>query len=281
MDLFIKEAIRKLNQDMPIDLTAKSAKKIYELFPIPREQKILWADNINDKKIYGMVLTDKGIFFRASPKAVKQANEGKDKKNAVKYIYHYFKWEYFNPNDFVLKPVDGESFDLYFDKKRLFNLTNRCNFFKIYNDSYEKMVKEATVSAENIFADLEAVVPENYAYVNNKHGHGEMAEEALTMLDKLQGRDAEVVGRTNEKNGADRIVDGVKIQTKFYSSGKGCINACFDKSTGEFRYKNDNGEPMLIEVPKDKYAEAIAEFRKKYWKERSRESQILMMHQNM
>ena len=263
MDLFIKEAIRKLNQDMPIDLTAKSAKKIYELFPIPREQKILWADNINDKKIYGMVLTDKGIFFRASPKAVKQANEGKDKKNAVKYIYHYFKWEYFNPNDFVLKPVDGESFDLYFDKKRLFNLTNRCNFFKIYNDSYEKMVKEATVSAENIFADLEAVVPENYAYVNNKHGHGEMAEEALTMLDKLQGRDAEVVGRTNEKNGADRIVDGVKIQTKFYSSGKGCINACFDKSTGEFRYKNDNGEPMLIEVPKDKYAEAIAEFRKK------------------
>ena len=83
-------------------------------------------------------------------------------------------------------------------------------------DSYEKIIKEATVSAENIFADLEAVVPENFARVNSKHGHGEMAEEALTLLDKLQGHEADVIGRTNEKNGADRIVDGAEIQTKYY-----------------------------------------------------------------
>ena len=88
-----------------------------------------------------------------------------------------------------------------------------------------------------------------------------MAEESLTLLDKIQGKDAEVVGRTNEKNGADRIVNGVEIQTKYYKTGKRCINACFDKTTGKFRYINSKGEPMMVEVPKDKYAEAINEFR--------------------
>ena len=67
------------------------------------------------------------------------------------------------------------------------------------------MIKEASVAAENVFADFEAVIPENFSRENTKTGHGEMAEEALTLLDKLQGRDAEVVGRTNEKNGADRV----------------------------------------------------------------------------
>ena len=88
-----------------------------------------------------------------------------------------------------------------------------------------------------------------------------MSEESLTLLDKIQGKDAEVVGRTNEKNGADRIVNGVEIQTKYYKTGKRCINACFDKTTGKFRYINSKGEPMMVEVPKDKYAEAINEFR--------------------
>ena len=263
MDLFIKNAIEDFKKQNEIVLSEKSKKKIYELFPVPREQKILWADNIQNNKVYGMVMTDVGIFFKASPTAVKQANEGVEKKDRVSSIYHYFRWEYFSPEDFELKKTSDGRFDVFFNGKRLFNIHSKSNFFKCYNSAYEKIVKEATVSAENIFADLEAVVPENYARVNNKHGHGEMAEEALTLLDKLQGREAEVVGRTNEKNGADRIVDGVEIQTKYYQTGKGCVDACFDKTTGQFRYQNAKGEPMMVEVPKDKYAEAVNEFRKK------------------
>ncbi len=263
MDLFIKDAVEDFKKNNNIVVTDKSKKKIYEQFPVPREQKILWADNMEKNKIYGMVITDMGIFFKASPTAVKQANEGVEKKDQISSIYHYFKWEFFNPNDFELKKVSEDRFDIYFDGKRLFTIHKSSNFFKCYTSSYEKFIKEATVSAENIFADLEAVVPENFARVNSKHGHGEMAEEALTLLDKLKGREAEVVGRTNEKNGADRIVDGVEIQTKYYKTGKGCIEACFDKTTGQFRYQNSKGEPMMIEVPKDKYFEAINEFRKK------------------
>ena len=83
MDIFIKEAIDKFNKDSEFTLTEKSKKKIYEQFPVPREQKILWADNIEKNKIYGTVITDIGIFFKASPTAVKQANKNKDKKKQV------------------------------------------------------------------------------------------------------------------------------------------------------------------------------------------------------
>lgn len=263
MELIVEEAIKEFKKINDTQLTAKEKKKIHELFPIPREQEILWADNIKKNKIYGMVLTDSGFFIKASPKAVKQANEGAEKKDRVSSIYHYIRWEYFNPEDFELKKVSDNRYDILFNGKRLFNIVSERDFFKYYSDTYDKIIKEATTSAENIFADLEAVVPENFAKVNSKHGHGEMAEEALTLLDKLQGKEAEVIGRTNEKNGADRIVDGVKIQTKYYSTGKSCINSCFDKTTGQFRYLDSNGKPILIEVPKDKYAEAINEFRNK------------------
>ena len=86
-------------------------------------------------------------------------------------------------------------------------------------------------------------------------GHGFVAEDANTLIDKLMGRKASVVGDNNAKNGADRIVDGISIQTKYYTTGKGAINACFDKD-GKFRYLI-NGKPMQIEVPKDKYDEAV------------------------
>ena len=210
-----------------------------------------------------MVVTDVGIFIRTPPNIIKKLNKETKKEEKIDSIYYYFKWEYFNLDDFKLKKNPENGYDVIFNKNKILEINDKCNFFKCYEDAYNKIVKEATVSAENIFAELEAVIPENFATVNSKHGHGEMAEEALTLLDKLKGNDAELIGRTNIKNGADRLVNGLEIQTKYYSSGKGCIEACFDKSTGEFRYQNSNGKPMLIEVPKDKYAEAINEFRKK------------------
>lgn len=80
MDAFIKDAIETFKKDSGIKLTEKSRKKIYEQFPVPREHKILWADDIEKNKIYGTVITDVGIFFKASPTAVKQANEKAEKR---------------------------------------------------------------------------------------------------------------------------------------------------------------------------------------------------------
>lgn len=96
---------------------------------------------------------------------------------------------------------------------------------------------------------------------HSRQGHGFAAERANNLIDKAMGRDAKVVGDDNIKNGADRIVNGVKIQSKYCQTGNRCINECFDKN-GEFRYW-DNGKPMQIEVPSDKYNSAVQAMRKK------------------
>lgn len=65
------------------------------------------------------------------------------------------------------------------------------------------------------------------------------------------------MGDDNAKNGADRIVDGVYIQSKYCATGSRCINECFEENgKGTFRYMID-GKPMQIEVPSDKYDEAL------------------------
>ena len=75
------------------------------------------------------------------------------------------------------------------------------------------------------------------------------------MWDVFHGNDAKIVGDDNAKNGADRIVNNVNIQTKYCASGSKCIQECFEN--GKFRYFNPDGSPMQIEVPSDMYAPAI------------------------
>lgn len=79
-------------------------------------------------------------------------------------------------------------------------------------------------------------------------GHGFAAERANHLFDKLSGKDAHIIGGDNAKNGADRLVDNVKIQTKFCNGGGKCIAECFEN--GKLRYW-DGDAPMKIEVPKD------------------------------
>jgi hypothetical protein len=111
-----------------------------------------------------------------------------------------------------------------------------------------------------------------YRTVNNQYeeekfharqGHGFAAERANTLFDKMTGHKAQVVGDDNAKNGADRIVDGVSIQSKYCATGSRCINECFaEDGKGSFRYMVD-GKPMEIEVPSDKYDAAVQAMREK------------------
>ncbi len=86
-------------------------------------------------------------------------------------------------------------------------------------------------------------------------GHGFAAERANHLYDMLHGKGAHIVGDDNVKNGADRMVDGINIQSKYCSSGSKCIKECFKND--EFRYFNADGTPMQIEVPSDKYDDAV------------------------
>lgn len=99
----------------------------------------------------------------------------------------------------------------------------------------------------------------NYAdnvILRAERGHGIAAEKANHLFDKFSGKDAHNVGADNAKNGADRLVDGIQIQTKYCATGSRCISDCFDDK-GVFRYVTSDGKPMQIEVPSDKYESAI------------------------
>ena len=63
-----------------------------------------------------------------------------------------------------------------------------------------------------------------------------------------------MVGGDYRLNGADRVVNGFEIQTKYCRTGSDCVAACF--RDGRFRYVGSNG-PMLIEVPSDMYDAAV------------------------
>lgn len=92
---------------------------------------------------------------------------------------------------------------------------------------------------------------------HSRQGHGFAAERANDLFDRATGHNAKIVGDDNAKNGPDRIVDGIKIQSKYCKTGSRCVSECFEQNgKGSFRYMTDNG-PMQIEVPADKYQDAI------------------------
>ena len=99
-------------------------------------------------------------------------------------------------------------------------------------------------------------------------GHGFAAEEVNHLFDKLSNADffgqgkVKLVGEDIDpetgriiKDGADRVVNGTNIQTKYCKTGGKCISECFEN--GKFRYMNSDGTPMQVEVPSDKYESAV------------------------
>lgn len=116
------------------------------------------------------------------------------------------------------------------------------------------MKKKDTVSTASGVAGSSENYADNVIFGATR-GHGFAAEKANHLKDVLTGKDAKIVGGDNVKNGADRLVDGVYIQTKYCSTGSKCISECFDN--GKFRYLNSDGSPMQIEVPSDKYDSAV------------------------
>jgi hypothetical protein len=84
-----------------------------------------------------------------------------------------------------------------------------------------------------------------------KGGTGFAAEDANALHERLRGVKVDQVGTNNAKNGADRIADGVSIQTKYFDSAASTVRDAFDKS-GKYRYGD-----MKLEVPSDQYDDAI------------------------
>ena len=60
---------------------------------------------------------------------------------------------------------------------------------------------------------------------NGNTGHGFAAEDVNASFDQLKGKKVEKVGTDNKKNGADRIVNGKQIQSKYCKTAKRTVEA--------------------------------------------------------
>ena len=107
-----------------------------------------------------------------------------------------------------------------------------------------------TVNGVATIASTECTNLQQWTKYHSKQGHGFAAEDANASWDKMHGKRVDKVGMDNSKNGADRIVNGVEIQTKYCANATKSVDAAFEN--GQFRYSG-----MKLEVPKDQYEEAI------------------------
>lgn len=94
-------------------------------------------------------------------------------------------------------------------------------------------------------------------FATGGQGHGFAAERGNHLVDKARLKDAHILGDDNAKNGADRLVNGTEIQTKYCATAARSVGAGFDGQNGQYRYYDSNGAPMQLEVPKDQYAKAL------------------------
>lgn len=124
--------------------------------------------------------------------------------------------------------------------------------------------KSETIANSSLIVDSAKAWSKNQKiFAAGGQGHGFAAEQANNKIDKLYLKNAKVIGDNNLKNGADRIVQGQKIQTKFYSTASRSIGSGFDGQQGIYKYLDDTGKPMQIEVPKEQYDDAVKVMSKK------------------
>lgn len=255
-------------RESPLPLTEANAAKVKSAFPIPREQTVVWADAEFDLRPSGIAMTEKGVYIKADADAF--AVPGKEKRQSRLF---YFEWAYFEPGSFA---SDGESnLALTVDEACRSQFVSRCQALGSLEDDRaagidselaavdDTATKAAAVAAAATINSNGEIFVEQRAAVNNPAGHGELAEEANSIIDRLQGHQAEILGRDNAKNGPDRSVDGVLIQTKYYKTARGSLEACFDSSSHQYRYLAKDDTPMQLEVPKDQYQQVLRGFEKK------------------
>lgn len=130
-----------------------------------------------------------------------------------------------------------------------------------YEDYKERFIKNLsnTTSTAATTLGVAEIWAKNFQTLQNADtGHGFAAEIMNNENDIWAGKNAKIVGGDNALNGADRLVDGIEIQTKYYKTAARSVGAGFDdKGSGNYRYYNKEGKPMQLEVPKDQYEQAV------------------------
>jgi hypothetical protein len=200
----------------------------------------------------GIYFTDKAIYVNSPKNESKKFRVSYDDIHELKY----------NSSTAELKLITKTG-DTYYITTPMWSKRNIKIFLEITSGNMNLNAEEKK-RVEHIGSIAAGIVYGNVSNASTAYGmdkfstprgHGFAAERANHLYDKLSNKDASIVGDDNAKYGADRVVDGVNIQSKYCNSGSKCIQECF--ADGKFKYINPDGTPMQIEVPSDKYDAAV------------------------
>lgn len=253
-----------------------NGKKISEKVP-------KFIKDLKDKKILREPIDDlicvlgdwetvcEGIFFTTKAIYMNSPKNGKDKKFRIRYDDIQTINLYKNINELSIIDYEGKYFHI---ETKLWNAYTIYLFLKFaselyqYSDSDREVIKDIKLPCAPNINIGEIISGTVYGNISNastiageekfhaSRGHGFAAERANTLYDKYTGKDSKIIGDDNAKNGADRIVNGVQIQSKYCKTPGKCISECF--KDGTFRYYNPDGSPMQIEVPNEMYEGAVS-----------------------
>ena len=132
----------------------------------------------------------------------------------------------------------------------------------IYERSYTGFISDATANGLILMKLPETWSTNEKMFASGGQGHGFAAERGNHIVDRVRLKNARILGDNNARNGADRLVSGTEIQTKYCSTAARSVGAAFDGQNGQYRYMGNNG-PMQLEVPRDQYAGAVETMRNK------------------
>lgn len=152
----------------------------------------------------------------------------------------------------IIPEDSSEILDIKFNNSQNINL--------VENVSSVAAIKAADVKFNVLYTETKNLM-------DGDRGNGYGAEYGNNTFDRLMGK--EVVNAAQQldehgrqvKWGADRIVNGQNIQTKYYKTANESVGACFEHK--QAKYLNPDGSMMQIEVPRDQYQQALVEMQKR------------------
>lgn len=189
--------------ESPVVLTKTNIQRMRELFPIPVEQRIIWADAEFDLRPSGIVCTDVGVFIKTNVGVWEKKSKKKETSEQNKSVLFYYKWEDFDPAWFI-SDDPKENRVLMVEKQCTEHFIEGCRALATQAAERELELSESVFSMsdgeiETLLAKTvptgvaalqsaqSAVFVEQKASINTPAGHGEMAEEAITLADRFLG----------------------------------------------------------------------------------------------
>lgn len=224
---------------------------------------------------YGYAVTNYGIYYCV---------EYED-SNTSKFIpFYHIKQCYVKDDELSMHFVgeDDQSFYKYIRNSTLANPL--CDFLhSLISENYNTVDPETVIDRQ----DYNIIEMKNYSrsgvasavlssklsieqwnkeqknYLNARQAGGYAAEYANNTIDRALGKNVENMAQQLDergkqlKNGADRLVNGVEIQTKYYQSASATVNAAFDNGRPRYIRSDGSGKMMQIEVPREQYQGAL------------------------